>query len=59
MRAAAIVEVPANADFVIEGHVDPREPLHDEGQLWPDAATAMRGASAAQKGSRKRGLEMQ
>jgi len=25
------LEVPANADFVIEGHVDPREPLRDEG----------------------------
>ena len=28
---ARIVEVPANADFVIEGYVDPREPLRDEG----------------------------
>ena len=26
-----MVEVPANADFVIEGYVDPREPLRDEG----------------------------
>ena len=25
------LEVPANADFVIEGYVDPREPLRDEG----------------------------
>jgi 4-hydroxy-3-polyprenylbenzoate decarboxylase len=25
------LEVPANSDFVIEGHVDPREPLRDEG----------------------------
>jgi 4-hydroxy-3-polyprenylbenzoate decarboxylase len=25
------LEVPANADFVIEGYVDPKEPLHDEG----------------------------
>ena len=24
-------QVPANADFVIEGYVDPREPLRDEG----------------------------
>ena len=25
------LEVPANSDFVIEGYVDPREPLRDEG----------------------------
>src|ERR1700677_2974391 len=25
------LEVPANADFVIEGYVDPKEPLRDEG----------------------------
>jgi 4-hydroxy-3-polyprenylbenzoate decarboxylase len=25
------LEVPANADFVMEGYVDPREPLRDEG----------------------------
>ena len=25
------LEVPANADFVIEGYVDPRKPLRDEG----------------------------
>jgi 4-hydroxy-3-polyprenylbenzoate decarboxylase len=25
------LQVPANADFVIEGYVDPREPLRDEG----------------------------
>jgi 4-hydroxy-3-polyprenylbenzoate decarboxylase len=25
------LDVPANADFVIEGYVDPREPLRDEG----------------------------
>ena len=25
------VEVPANADFVIEGYGDPTEPLRDEG----------------------------
>ncbi len=25
------LEVPANADFVLEGYVDPREPLRDEG----------------------------
>jgi len=25
------LEVPANADFVIEGYMDPREPLRDEG----------------------------
>jgi 4-hydroxy-3-polyprenylbenzoate decarboxylase len=25
------LEVPANADFVIEGYIDPREPLRDEG----------------------------
>jgi 4-hydroxy-3-polyprenylbenzoate decarboxylase len=25
------LEIPANADFVIEGYVDPREPLRDEG----------------------------
>ncbi|MCP5516878.1 MAG: UbiD family decarboxylase [Verrucomicrobiales bacterium] len=25
------IEVPANADFVIEGYIDPREPLRDEG----------------------------
>ena len=25
------LEVPANADFVIEGYVDPTEPLRDEG----------------------------
>jgi 4-hydroxy-3-polyprenylbenzoate decarboxylase len=25
------LEVPANADFVIEGYLDPREPLRDEG----------------------------
>ena len=31
MRGARIVEVPANADFVIEGYVDPTEPLRDEG----------------------------
>ena len=31
MRAARIVEVPTNADFVIEGYVDPTEPLRDEG----------------------------
>ena len=30
MKAARIVEVHANADFVIEGYVDPREPLRDE-----------------------------
>ena len=41
---ARIVEVPANADFVIEGYVDPREPLRDEGPFgdhtghytWPE-----------------------
>ena len=27
------LEVPANADFVIEGYVDPREPLRDEGSF--------------------------
>src|SRR2546429_3178132 len=27
------LEVPANADFVIEGYVDPREPLRDEGPV--------------------------
>ena len=31
MRAARIVEVPANTDFVIEGYVDPTEPLREEG----------------------------
>jgi UbiD family decarboxylase len=31
VRAARTVEVPANAGFVIEGYVDPREPLRDEG----------------------------
>ena len=25
------LEVPANADFVIEGYIDPTEPLRDEG----------------------------
>ncbi|MBU6408774.1 MAG: UbiD family decarboxylase [Verrucomicrobia bacterium] len=27
------LEVPANADFVIEGYVDPREPLREEGSF--------------------------
>ncbi len=31
MTTARIDEVPANADFVIEGYVDPTEPLRDEG----------------------------
>ena len=31
MRAARVVEVPANADFVIEGYVDPTELLRNEG----------------------------
>ncbi|MBI4659624.1 MAG: UbiD family decarboxylase [Verrucomicrobia bacterium] len=29
--ATCDLEVPANADFVIEGYVDPREPLREEG----------------------------
>ena len=57
---ARIVEVPANADFVIEGYVDPREPLRDEGPFgdhtghytWPEPypvfhVTAIRVAHAA------------
>jgi hypothetical protein len=31
VRAVCSLEVPANADFVIEGYVDPTEPLRDEG----------------------------
>ncbi|MBI4658931.1 MAG: UbiD family decarboxylase [Verrucomicrobia bacterium] len=30
MTAARTVEVPANADFVIESYLDPRKPLRDE-----------------------------
>ena len=29
------LEVPANADFVIEGYVDPKEPLRSEGPFGP------------------------
>ena len=30
-RRAGLLEVPANADFVLEGYVDPSEPLRREG----------------------------
>ena len=46
MRAARIVEVPTNADFVIEGYVDPREPLRDEGPFG-DHTGPLRGKSEA------------
>ncbi len=38
------LEVPANADFVIEGYVDPREPLRDEGPFG-DRTGPLAGAS--------------